>query len=52
MIVDDLQDVLDGLSDDTEIMIESAYNIKYKIKDFKLVRTSNTEELYLITENE
>ena len=52
MIVDDLRDVLDGLSDNTEIMVEGVYNIKYKIKDFKLVRTSNTEELFLITGDE
>lgn len=49
MIVNDLRKVLDNLNDNTEIMVEGVYNIK-KIKDFKLVRTSNTEELYLITE--
>lgn len=52
MIVSDLQEVLDDLNDNTEIMVESVYNIKYKIKDFKLIRTSDTEELYLITGNE
>lgn len=50
MTVGDLQDVLDNLNDNTEIIVEGSYNLKYKIKDFKLIRTSNTEELYLITE--
>lgn len=52
MTVEVLQRILEDLNGDTEIMIEGVYNIKYRIKDFKLVKTSDTEELYLITGDE
>lgn len=44
-LIDILNDIDDG---DTEIMIESTYGLKHSIADFKYIRSSGSEELYLI----
>jgi hypothetical protein len=50
MNVQELENVLSSICNNTEIIIEESYGLKYKIKDYRLEQTSTTEKLYLITE--
>lgn len=37
-------------NNNTEVYVEGSFNLKYRIKDFRLEKTTNTEQLYLIIE--
>jgi hypothetical protein len=44
-LIDILNDVEDG---DTEVKIINSYGLKYSISNFKYIKSSDSEELYLI----
>lgn len=47
----ELEEILELIQDNsTEVYVEGTYGLKYKIKDFRFEKTTNTEQLYLITE--
>lgn len=48
-LIDILNDVEDG---DTEVKIINSYGLKYSISDFKYIRSSDSEELYLIEDTQ
>jgi hypothetical protein len=49
MKVFELIDILNDIDDsDIEIMIENSYGLKRSIEDFKYIKSSDSEELYLI----
>ena len=51
MKVQELEEVLELIqNNNTEVYVEGSFNLKYKIKDFRLEKTTNTEQLYLVTE--
>lgn len=53
MKVFELIDILNDIDDsDIEIKIESSYGIKRPIEDFKYIRSSDSEELYLIEDTQ
>ena len=51
MKVQELEEVLELIqNNNTEVYVEGSFNLKYKIKDFRLEKTTNTEQLYLVIE--
>lgn len=51
MKVQELEDTLELIqNNNTEVYVEGSFNLKYKIKDFRLEKTATTEKLYLIIE--
>lgn len=47
----ELEEVMDLIqNNNTEVYVEGSFNLKYRIKDFRLEKTANTEQLYLIIE--
>lgn len=49
MKVFELIDILNDIDDsDIEIKIENSYGLKRPIEDFKYIKSSDSEELYLI----
>lgn len=47
----ELEEVMELIqNNNTEVYIEGSFNLKYRIKDFRLEKTANTEQLYLIIE--
>ena len=51
MKVQELEEVLELIqNNNTEVYVEGSFNLKYKIKDFRLEKNTNTEQLYLVIE--
>lgn len=51
MKVQELEEILELIqNNNTEVYVEGSFNLKYKIKDFRLEKTTNTEQLYLVIE--
>lgn len=51
MKIQELEEVLELIQNtNTEVYVEGSYSLKYKIKDFRLEKTTNTEQLYLVIE--
>jgi hypothetical protein len=50
MKVFELIDILNDVTNDgdTEVKIINSYGLKYSISDFKYIKSSDSEELYLI----
>lgn len=47
----ELEEVMELIqNNNTEVYVEGSFNLKYRIKDFRLEKTANTEQLYLIIE--
>lgn len=51
MNIQELEEVLELIQNNsTEVYVEGSFNLKYKIKNFRFEKTTNTEQLYLIIE--
>lgn len=51
MKIQELEEVLELIqNNNTEVYVEGSFNLKYKIKDFRLEKTTTAEKLYLIIE--
>lgn len=47
----ELEEVMELIqNNNTEVYVEGSFNLKYKIKDFRFEKTTNTEQLYLVIE--